>query len=211
MWLVAINPTSGRGRGAKLGQEVSNYLQERKINYQIITGANAVALQNNLRQSIETLKSNSIQIRAIIAVGGDGLIHLALQIAVPHSIAVVTIPAGTGNDFVRSLGWDLDRPLAPLWTAINSAPQDVDLGEIDGEYFAAIASTGFDSLVNERANGLSWPKGPAKYNVAMAIELPKFKPLSYKFTIDGKYFEREAMLIAVGNGRSYGLSRCRIR
>jgi diacylglycerol kinase (ATP) len=204
MWLVAINPTSGRGRGAKLGQEVSNYLQERKINYQIITGANAVALQNNLRQSIETLKSNSIQIRAIIAVGGDGLIHLALQIAVPHSIAVVTIPAGTGNDFVRSLGWDLDRPLAPLWTAINSAPQDVDLGEIDGEYFAAIASTGFDSLVNERANGLSWPKGPAKYNVAMAIELPKFKPLSYKFTIDGKYFEREAMLIAVGNGRSYG-------
>lgn len=204
MWLVAINPTSGRGRGAKLGQEVSNYLQERKINYQIITGANAVALQNNLRQSIETLKSNSIQIRAIIAVGGDGLIHLALQIAVPHSIAVVTIPAGTGNDFVRSLGWDLDRPLTPLWSAINSAPQDVDLGEIDGEYFAAIASTGFDSLVNERANGLSWPKGPAKYNVAMALELPKFKPLSYKFTIDGKYFEREAMLIAVGNGRSYG-------
>lgn len=204
MWLVAVNPTSGRGKGAKLGQEVANFLNARELPYQIITGANALAFQKNLIDTIAQLQSNSTQIFAVVAVGGDGLIHLTLQIAVPNAIPIVTVPAGTGNDFVRSLGWDLDRPLGPLWSAITGEPEQLDLGEIDGEYFAAIASTGFDSLVNERANKMLWPKGPAKYNVAMALELPRFKPISYKFSIDGSYLEREAMLIAIGNGRSYG-------
>ena len=204
MWLVAINPTSGRGKGAKLGKEVSNFLSERKMPYQLVTGANAVAFQQNLRQVIEQLRLESTPISAVIAVGGDGLIHLTLQVSVPFSIPVVTVPAGTGNDFVRSLGWDLDRPLAPLWSAITNQPENLDLGDIDGEFFAAIASTGFDSLVNERANQMAWPKGPAKYNVAMALELPKFKPINYRIYIDATHYEREAMLIAIGNGRSYG-------
>lgn len=201
MWLVAINPTSGRGKGAVIGQQVTNFLRERSIYYKIVTGANAVIFQKNLRQEIV---KNPQEVSGVIAVGGDGLIHLAIQAIVNPGIPLVTIPAGTGNDFVRALGWDLERPLAPLWKALNSESESIDLGDIDGEFFAAIASTGFDSLVNERANQMRWPKGPSKYNVAMAIELPKFKPISYQFSIDGTPFQREAMLIAIGNGSSYG-------
>lgn len=197
MWLLAINPTSGQGKGARIGQEVSNYLVDRKINYRLVTGANALALQENIR--LQASASSGI-----IAVGGDGLIHLCIQLAVQFDLPLVTVPAGTGNDFVRALGWNPEKPLEPLWAAINNAAEKVDLGNVDGEYFGAIASTGFDSIVNERANRMKWPKGPAKYNVAMAFELPKFKPIEYNFTIDGKVFQREAMLIAAGNGKSYG-------
>jgi len=204
MWLLAINPTSGRGKGAVVGQSVSNYLAERKIRYQIVTGANALLFQENLRREISLSNTSTRNLQGIIAVGGDGLIHLVIQVASPINLPVVTIPAGTGNDFVRSLGWSLEKPIAPLWKALNDQPEAIDLGVIDGELFAAICSTGFDSLVNERANTMKWPKGPAKYNVAMALELPKFKPIQYRFTVDGKYLEKEAMLIAVGNGRSYG-------
>ena len=197
MWLLAINPTSGRGKGAQIGQIVSNYLNERDINYRIVTGANALQFQENLRReaSIAT---------GLITVGGDGLIHMALQVAVTNKLPMATVPAGTGNDFVRALGWDPERPLEPVWAALTDQPQPIDLGSVDGEYFGAIASTGFDSLVNERANQMRWPKGPSKYNVAMAIELPKFKPLHYRITLDDHAIEREAMLIAVGNGNSYG-------
>ena len=197
MWLLAINPTSGRGKGARVGQQVSNFLADRKVEYRVITGANALQLQENLRREAASCSG-------IIAVGGDGLMHMCIQITAATNLRLVPIPAGTGNDFVRALGWNPNKPLEPLWRALNSDSVRIDLGSVDGEFFGAIASTGFDSLVNERANQMKWPKGPAKYNVAMAVELPKFKPLEYKFVIDGKGYEREAMLIAAGNGSSYG-------
>jgi len=197
VWLLAINPTSGRGKGNRVGQQVSNFLAERKIQYQVITGANAHKLQENLRREVNNCEG-------IIAVGGDGLMHMCIQIAALSKIPLAPIPAGTGNDFVRALGWNPDKPLEPLWRALNTQSTRVDLGNVDGEFFGAIASTGFDSIVNERANVMKWPKGPAKYNVAMALELPKFNPIEYKFVIDGREHFREAMLIAAGNGTSYG-------
>ena len=197
MWLLAINPTSGRGKGARIGQQVSNFLADRKLEYKVITGANALQLQDNL-------KRDSSNCSGIIAVGGDGLMHMCIQIAAVANLPLIPIPAGTGNDFVRALGWNPDKPLDPLWRALNSESTRIDLGNVDGEFFGAIASTGFDSLVNERANKMRWPKGPAKYNVAMAFELPKFQPIEYRFVIDGKNYQREAMLIAAGNGSSYG-------
>lgn len=200
VWLLAINPTSGRGSGARVGQLAANFLAQRGIEYRIVTGSNALSFQENLRR--ECRDSNTVT--GVVAVGGDGLIHMAIQSCVSNAIRLVAIPAGTGNDFVRSLGWNPDKPLEPLWAAINENPERIDTGNIDGEYFGAIASTGFDSLVNERANTLAWPKGPSKYNVAMALELPKFRPIEYHFQIDGKNYQREAMLIAAGNGRSYG-------
>ena len=51
---------------------------------------------------------------------------------------------------------------------------------------------------------MTWPKGPAKYNVAIAIELPRFAPRHYEITLDDRTISTEAMLIAVANGRSYG-------
>jgi diacylglycerol kinase (ATP) len=114
------------------------------------------------------------------------------------------MPAGTGNDIVRSLGWSLDDIDGYLERVISVPPAPIDLGNVDSEWFAAILSTGFDSVVNEKANSLSWPKGPQRYNVAIAMELPKFKPLEYEITVDTHSFTTKAMLIAIGNGRSYG-------
>jgi diacylglycerol kinase (ATP) len=51
---------------------------------------------------------------------------------------------------------------------------------------------------------MQWPKGPMKYNAAIAIELPRFKPRHYEITLDDRTIATEAMLIAVSNGRSYG-------
>ena len=140
----------------------------------------------------------------VIAVGGDGLLHLTLQKTVPAQIPLAMIPAGTGNDFVRTLGWSLTKIDEILDAVIHTKPQQIDLGLVDGEWFGAILSTGFDSIVNERANAMSWPKGPKKYDVAIAFELPRFKPRHYEITLDDRTISTQAMLIAVANGRSYG-------
>ena len=86
----------------------------------------------------------------------------------------------------------------------TQSPSSIDLGLVDGEWFGAVLSSGFDSVVNEKANKLKWPKGPSKYNLAIALELPLFKPSRFQIELDDRTIDTEAMLIAVGNGSSYG-------
>ena len=201
MWVVVINPVSGSGKGAILGTEAAGFFSERRLSYQIITATSADKLRSNLA---EFLDSNVGLIEGVVAVGGDGLVHLVLQLVVPRNIAFSAIPAGTGNDFVRALGWELDEIIIQLNTVVSTPPVAIDLGLVDSEWFGAVLSTGFDSVVNEKANEMNWPKGPMKYNLAIAMELPKFKPLKYTIELDNQVIETEAMLIAVGNGGSYG-------
>jgi diacylglycerol kinase (ATP) len=199
MWAIAINPTSGHGKGAVVGQVVIRYFATHSLNYQVFSGTNA----EQLRKALDThLDAHACE--GIISVGGDGLAHLVLQLAVPRHIPFAVMPAGTGNDIVRTLGWSLEDIESHLDRVTKTPAAPFDLGNVDSEWFAAILSTGFDSVVNEKANSLSWPKGPQRYNVAIAMELPKFKPLEYEITVDTHSFTTKAMLIAIGNGRSYG-------
>lgn len=199
MWLVAINPSSGHGKGSTFGKRVTDYLSSKEVSYRVFSAQSASQLRNEIESSLD-----SQRYQGIISVGGDGLAHLILQLAVPRSIPFAIIPAGTGNDIVRTLGWSLTDIDGYLDQVISTKAQPIDLGNVDSEWFAAILSTGFDSVVNERANSLKWPKGPQRYNAAIALELPKFKPIQYEITMDSSTLTTEAMLIAVGNGRSYG-------
>jgi diacylglycerol kinase (ATP) len=201
VWVIVINPVSGSGRGAVLGAEVARFFSEKELQFQVITATSAAKLQDTLTDFLDKTE-NSLQ--GVIAVGGDGLAHLVLQIAVPRKIPFAVIPAGTGNDLVRAFGWDLQNIQIQLNKVVSTAPQPVDLGLVDSEWFGAVLSTGFDAVVNEKANTMNWPKGPMKYNVAIAMELPKFKPLKYRIELDTQIIETEAMLIAIGNGNSYG-------
>ena len=200
MWALVINPVSGQGNGARLGTYVAGYLNSRAIAYEIIIGRNSIDHGDLLQRFLDRQPNCT----GVIAVGGDGLLHLVLQKNVPAQIPLAVIPAGTGNDFVRTLGWSLTDIDQILEKVLTTAPRSIDLGLVDGEWFGAILSTGFDSVVNERANAMSWPKGPMKYNVAIAFELPSFKPRHYEITLDDRTISTEAMLIAVSNGCSYG-------
>lgn len=199
MWLVVINPHSGNGRGANVALKVTQYLSSRGVEYQSLASSSARELSEDLYQAIAI---NNYE--GVMAVGGDGLAHLVLQQVVPVQLPFLIVPAGTGNDFVRSIGWSLENIEPLLERALKEPPQPIDLGNVDSEWFGAILSTGFDSIVNERANHLKWPKGPQRYNVAIALELTRFKPIEYEIIYDGNVLRTEAMLVAIGNGRSYG-------
>ena len=200
MWALAINPVSGHGKGTTVGTYVAGYLNQHNIEFTIVTGQSSVALSEHL----QTFIRKNADCEGVIAVGGDGLLHIILQIVVPAQIPFAIIPAGTGNDFVRTLGWNLEDIDLQLNRITKTKPSSVDLGLVDGEWFGAVLSTGFDSIVNEKANRMQWPKGPMKYNVAIAMELPRFRPRHYEIKLDDRIISTSAMLIAVSNGRSYG-------
>lgn len=198
MWLVLSNPSAGGGNGLRQQRVVTQYLNECGISYRDITGNSYVEAENNLRNSLLHKTTG------VILIGGDGMVHLAVQQLANTKIPLVLIPAGTGNDFARTLNLDLKAPVANLQAALTKSPSPIDLGIVNDRYFAQILSTGFDSVVNERANRLKIFKGRMKYNVAILLVLSTFKPKNYRFRIDGVTFESKAMLIAVSNGISYG-------
>jgi diacylglycerol kinase (ATP) len=199
-WAIVVNPTSGQGKGAEFGKLVAGYFSKHDLKYQLITGISA----QNVHSDLQKFLDENENCPGVISVGGDGLVHLVLQVVVPKKIAFAAIPAGTGNDFVRTLNWSLDDVNGLLDRVTTTPPQLIDLGLVDGEWFGAVLSSGFDSTVNEKANALSWPKGRSKYNLAIALELPLFKPSHFEIELDDRTISTEAMLIAVGNGASYG-------
>lgn len=199
-WAIVINPTSGQGKGAKIGKFVVGYFSKNDLKYQIISNISAENVATDLRRFI----TQNPKCPGVVAVGGDGLAHLVLQSVVPGKVPFAVIPAGTGNDFVRALKWPLEQLENQLDFITTTKSTPIDLGIVDGEWFGAVLSSGFDSKVNEKANTLRWPKGPAKYNVAIALELPLFKPSYFEIELDDRTISTDAMLIAVGNGSSYG-------
>ena len=200
IWAIVINPTSGQGKGSQVGRVVAGYFSKHDLNYQIISSTSA----DNVLKDLRNFLLNYPTCSGVVSVGGDGLAHLILQATVPSRVAFAVIPAGTGNDFVRALQWSLSDIENQLDFITTQKPSPIDLGLVDGEWFGAVLSCGFDSTVNEKANKLRWPKGPAKYNVAIALELPVFKPSHFSIELDDRSIDTEAMLIAVGNGSSYG-------
>lgn len=199
MYLLLANPTSGGGKGREFANRIRKVLVDNRVKFNDVSGSSYESSLTSLSLAMEATE----QIEGVIVVGGDGMAHLALQVLANRSIPMALIPAGTGNDLARSLELPLDNPERIL-AALANEPIEIDLGIVNGEYFADILSTGFDSVVNERANRMRKITGPMKYNVSILLELPIFKPMQYEFILDDQRFTREAMLIAVANGPCYG-------
>jgi diacylglycerol kinase (ATP) len=145
---------------------------------------------------------------ALVVAGGDGMVHLGVQCVAGTDVPLGVVPTGTGNDFAVALGIPAHDAVAAAEVVGRWAVRTIDAVLTDSaagkRWFAGVLSAGFDSAVNERANGMSWPRGRMRYNLAILAELGVFRALPFRVSIDGTTFEVEAMLTAVGNNTSYG-------
>jgi diacylglycerol kinase (ATP) len=197
--ILAINPQSGRGHARKRADFAKKYFADLGVPVALIEGTSLVDFREKL---IYELDRGSIS--GVIAFGGDGFIHEIIQHVVPRDISLGVIPCGTGNDFARSIGIYRLSLTQQLDLIGQSDSQAIDLGRVASTWFAAILSTGFDALVNERANLMQWPKGRMRYNVAMIEKILALRAHRYRLRLDGDSVEVEATLVTVANGASYG-------
>jgi len=87
---------------------------------------------------------------------------------------------------------------------VGGRTRTVDLARTGPTYFLCVLSAGFDAIVNERANRMRWPRGQMRYNLATVAELRIFRPIPYVLELDGNSRSMDAVLVAVGNGPSFG-------
>ena len=149
-------------------------------------------------------------IDTLVVIGGDGMMHLGVNATAETGLPLGIIAAGTGNDSARTLGMPIGDAAAGARAILESLDSTRKVDAIRAEaatgdfWTFGSVSAGFDSIVNARANGWRWPHGSSKYQLALLRELPIFKPIQFKATIDGQVREIEAMLCSVANGPAYG-------
>ena len=128
---------------------------------------------------------------ALVVVGGDGVISIALQALAGGDVPLGVIPAGTGNDHAREYGLPTGDPVAAADIVADGHDRDRRPGPhrapatAPQKWFGTVAATGFDSLVSDRANRMRWPHGRMRYNVAMIAELSKLRLLPFRLVFDG--------------------------
>ena len=203
MWLLVLNSKAGKGKATNLCRSLEVLLKSNNLPYEIISKSNPEDTSTELR-----LKIAAGGFERVVAIGGDGLVNLCLQEVAERDIALAVIPAGTGNDFARAVG-SHKKSVAEIFNAVLShEPSTIDLGLITGDFgkrwYVQVLSTGFDALVNNLANRISWPRGQIKYTLATIFTLARFKPIEYEITIDDKQFKQDLMLLSVANGETYG-------
>lgn len=197
--ILAINPKSGKGHARKRAIVAKDYFAGLGFPVEILEGHSL----DDFREKF-VLKIEHESISGVVAFGGDGFIHEIIQHIVHHEIPLGVIPCGTGNDFARSLGVNQLSMTQQMNLIAQSKIRSIDLGRVDDRWFSAILSSGFDAVVNERANQMKWPRGRMRYNIAMIEKIVQLRAHSYRIRLDGDHIDVEATLLTVANGPSYG-------
>ena len=200
---IAVNPTSGGGRGRQLGAEVAERLATGGSEIVDLTSENAAEALDRARSAVAS------GLDALVVVGGDGMVNLGVNAVAGTDVPLGVVAAGTGNDVATTLGLPLRDAAAAAAVVEAGRVRRIDAvrgTSVGGapRWFVGVLCGGFDAVVNERANGWSWPRGRMRYNLAIARELPVFRPLPYEIELDGETWRTDAVLVAVGNGTSYG-------
>ena len=192
------NPTSGKGKGARYAAVALPRIRAAGFAVEDLVGRDA----DEARVLADRAVADGVE--ALVVCGGDGLVHLGAQAVAGTDVALGILPAGTGNDVARYFDIPPKHPAAAADVVVASRRRTLDLARSGDKYFVTVLAAGFDAIVNERANRMTWPRGQMRYNLATLAELRVFEPIPYTLDLDGATRRLDAMLVAVGNGPSFG-------
>jgi diacylglycerol kinase (ATP) len=202
---VLSNPAAANGRYRGVLPAILDRLAATGRPVELLEARTAVEAQTRCHDAVAE------GVAALVTIGGDGTVHLALQALARSGIPLGPVPGGTGNDFATVAGFPAD-PVAAVEVIADALrtgrSHAVDLALVTApgvrRWYGAVLAAGFDAIVNERANRMRWPRGPRRYDVAIVLELARLRPRRYALRLDDAAHEVDAVLVAVGNGPSYG-------
>ena len=200
---LIVNPTSGKGIGRAIGTDTRRLLEKAGHDVVDVSGENYQQARVRAREAVEA------GVDTLVVVGGDGMVHLGVNLCATTPTRLAVVAAGTGNDFARNLGLPIRDPARAVELLSTGSSRQIDLGRVshdaEGEtWFGGVLGAGFDAVVNARAQRMTWPRGQMRYNLAILRELPVFRPIPYVVELDGQRQETRAMLVAVANTTSFG-------
>ncbi|MBM7618163.1 YegS/Rv2252/BmrU family lipid kinase [Bacillus tianshenii] len=205
MYYFIVNKTSGNGKGANVWSKVQKLLKAKGVEYQVLFTDGT----ENDRKLVES--KIGLECTAVVVIGGDGTIHGVANALAYKNVPLGIIPAGSGNDFARSLQIPKDHEGA-LNRILTGKVKTMDLGKVGQEYFITIAGIGFDGKVAKVTNESKMKKllnkmslGSLSYIYSLIKVLITYQPTTLTIKIDERIHRfSEVWMISVANLPFYG-------
>jgi YegS/Rv2252/BmrU family lipid kinase len=195
---LIVNAKSRKGQ--KAFAEARRLLEEAGFTLSICK-----ALKNPARLEAEVKKAVATEVPLVIVGGGDGSISSSVDHLVGKDTVFALLPLGTANSFARTLGIPLDVPGA-VDVIAKGKTKRIDLGMIDGDYFANCAAIGISPLIAETVpHGLKKWFGRPGYLGWAAIQMARYRPFRLTVTgANGKKRRVNALEVRIANGSHHG-------
>lgn len=193
-----INPVAGKKKAAGLIPYIKETTENRGK-------AAAFYITDSPGDAVEKAKKAVLDgCDAVVAVGGDGTVNEVVNGIGDSDVAVGVLPAGSGNDFSRTL----QMPQAfkeALDCVMQGKTKPLDVGIVNGKRFVNVASVGFDAQVVMETNRIKHriPGSPA-YVLGVLKALAGYEAFDVKLETEERAFRKQVVLIAVANGVFYG-------
>jgi diacylglycerol kinase (ATP) len=208
---VVLNAGARRGPGA--ARELERLLEGRGLDVgevaEVTSGAELLTTLDRVVATAPPL---------LVVAGGDGTICAAAERVAGTTTVLGVLPAGTANDFARTL--ELDSMATAVEALVTGRVVDVDLGRaetlltggegrVDSQAFLNVASAGLSSGVTEMLSPrLKRRLGPLAYPVATLRAYRRH--VDFTATLEFPEGDHETLRldhvlqVSVGNGRHYG-------
>jgi len=142
----------------------------------------------------------------VVACGGDGTLHNAINRALHKNIIMGLIPIGSGNDFAKAI--DLPTNLNRCLDIIKEKKtRKIDLIQCSGDVDRWCVNTlgmGLDGLANSYNSRLKKYIGRLGYHVGAIMAAIRFKGTHMDVTIDDEIMGGKRLMITACNGSVEG-------
>jgi len=143
----------------------------------------------------------------VVVGGGDGTMAHAVDALAYRETILGVLPLGTGNSFARSLGLDPHDLDAAVATIASGNHERIDLGRVNGTYFANFATIGLSSeIAAATSSGLKRWTGVLAYALAAWGPRRGHKAFRARIRWKGSRLDVTTQDIIVANGRFFGAS-----
>ncbi|CAG9619589.1 diacylglycerol/lipid kinase family protein [Sutcliffiella rhizosphaerae] len=196
---LIVNPNAGNNKLVNSMKKIEDILRSSFDDVSIHTTekeGDGARLANELASRVDL----------VIGLGGDGTVHELINAIAPlkKRPAFAIIPAGTCNDFSRTIGMN-QNPLKAVEQIVKKKTEKVDIGTYDNRYFSNFWGIGLVSKVADNIDsGTKQLLGKLSYYIGAGQTMLEEEPFQLKVTSDTESYEGKAVMLLIGNGSFLG-------
>lgn len=200
--MLIANPVSGGGSGTSLSEQAMALLGKRKVAVDLRYTESAGDAERRARDAVADGAD------LIMALGGDGTIRDAAVGLGDSGVPLAILPAGTGNDLIRTLNLPASLDAA-IDIALYGQDRHLDLWLWNDRPFINVAGFGIDAATAAVVNvKLFYLRGALAYLVGLFMTLPHYEPqpitLRWQRGEESSEWTGRTWLCAFANGKYYG-------